>query len=182
MFLDGFGLSGYRSFGEEVQKIGPLQKINFFIGQNNSGKSNILLFLKNHFHSVFQPEKNTQRVSIKFNQLDKCLGYEEKAVRFAIALNLDGKNYEVLKNKCSKKIDSSEKTIQLLDRLLSSEPFTNNTRIAWFPYSAPKLGAVANFDMQIVDVLLKSQILSSGEWSHLWHHLTRSTGGDIRQH
>ena len=45
MFIDGFGISSYRSFGEELQLIGPCNKINFIIGQNNSGKSNVLRFL-----------------------------------------------------------------------------------------------------------------------------------------
>jgi AAA15 family ATPase/GTPase len=45
MFIDGIGISGYRSFGQEVQRIGPFKKINLIIGQNNSGKSNVLRFL-----------------------------------------------------------------------------------------------------------------------------------------
>lgn len=45
----GFGLAGYRSFGPDLQSIGPCQKINLLIGQNNSGKSNILRFLHDHY-------------------------------------------------------------------------------------------------------------------------------------
>lgn len=44
-FLEGFGIQGFRSFGSEMQLIGPLSNINLFIGANNCGKSNILLFL-----------------------------------------------------------------------------------------------------------------------------------------
>ncbi len=47
--LKGFGFSGYRSFGNELAKIGPLKKINFIIGQNNSGKSNIIKFLDEQY-------------------------------------------------------------------------------------------------------------------------------------
>ena len=36
VFIEGFGISGYRSFGNETQRIAPLDKINLFIGQNNS--------------------------------------------------------------------------------------------------------------------------------------------------
>jgi AAA15 family ATPase/GTPase len=49
MFIEGFGLAGYTSFGAAVQKIGPFRKINLFIGQNNSGKSNLLLFFKRRY-------------------------------------------------------------------------------------------------------------------------------------
>ena len=52
IFIDGIGLSGYRSFGDEVQRIGPFGKINLFIGKNNSGKSNIILFLKQHYSNI----------------------------------------------------------------------------------------------------------------------------------
>jgi hypothetical protein len=48
-FIFGFGLAGYRSFGPELQRIGPCQKINLLIGQNNSGKSNILRFVHDHY-------------------------------------------------------------------------------------------------------------------------------------
>ncbi|KZM35790.1 AAA family ATPase [Oerskovia enterophila] len=42
--LTGFGVAGYRSFGEQMQYIGPLTKINLVVGQNNAGKSNVLRF------------------------------------------------------------------------------------------------------------------------------------------
>lgn len=46
MFIDGFRISGYRSFGAYEQEIGELEKVNVFIGKNNSGKSNILRFVE----------------------------------------------------------------------------------------------------------------------------------------
>jgi hypothetical protein len=42
--LKGFGVAGYRSFGSEMQYIGPLDKVNLIVGQNNAGKSNVLRF------------------------------------------------------------------------------------------------------------------------------------------
>src|ERR1700730_2413926 len=35
-------ISGFRSFGQEPVLIGALRKMNFLVGQNNSGKSNVL--------------------------------------------------------------------------------------------------------------------------------------------
>jgi predicted ATPase len=46
MILDGFRISGYRSFGALEQEIRDLGKVNVFIGKNNSGKSNILRFVE----------------------------------------------------------------------------------------------------------------------------------------
>lgn len=44
IFIDGFGISGYRSFGKDMVRIPDLAKVNVFLGKNNSGKSNILRF------------------------------------------------------------------------------------------------------------------------------------------
>jgi len=46
VLFHGFGIQGYRSFYEQMQFVGPLQKINLLAGQNNSGKSNIIRYLK----------------------------------------------------------------------------------------------------------------------------------------
>lgn len=45
MLLDGIGLAYYRSFGEKMQYIKSLGKVNVIVGKNNSGKSNILRFI-----------------------------------------------------------------------------------------------------------------------------------------
>ena len=47
-WLEGIGLGGYRSFGADIQLLGPLVKVNLLVGQNNAGKSNILRFLVYH--------------------------------------------------------------------------------------------------------------------------------------
>lgn len=41
-YVHGFIVAGYRSFGRTEQVVGPFRKVNLFVGQNNSGKSNIL--------------------------------------------------------------------------------------------------------------------------------------------
>ena len=42
--IDSFALGGFRSFGKSVQRFEKFGKVNFFIGRNNSGKSNVLRF------------------------------------------------------------------------------------------------------------------------------------------
>lgn len=41
-WLSGIGVSGFRSFGPEMQYLTGLSKLNFIAGQNNAGKSNVL--------------------------------------------------------------------------------------------------------------------------------------------
>ena len=55
VYIDGIGISGYRSFGNKICRIGPFGKINIFAGQNNSGKSNIL----NYLVSLYPPIVNS---------------------------------------------------------------------------------------------------------------------------
>ena len=49
VLLKGFGLSGYRSIGDELVKVAPLKKVNLIIGKNNAGKSNIIKFLSQQY-------------------------------------------------------------------------------------------------------------------------------------
>lgn len=44
--IHGFHISQFRNFGDEPQLVGPLGKVNIFIGGNNSGKSNVLRFVR----------------------------------------------------------------------------------------------------------------------------------------
>jgi hypothetical protein len=48
----GFGIGGYRSFSGYPQLLGPFKKINVFIGENNSGKSNILRFIRDVYEPI----------------------------------------------------------------------------------------------------------------------------------
>ena len=64
VYIHGLGISSYRSFSEDIQKIYPFKKINLFIGRNNSGKSNILNFLYKYYLPIFREEE------IKFEDVD----------------------------------------------------------------------------------------------------------------
>ncbi|MGW7403435.1 AAA family ATPase [Streptomyces sp. NPDC054833] len=46
LIFPGLGISGYRSFGTEMQYSGKMGPVTLLAGQNNSGKSNFLRFLK----------------------------------------------------------------------------------------------------------------------------------------
>ena len=49
--IPNLAIGGYRSFGE-IQYFESFSKINLFIGRNNSGKSNVLRFLKEIYTEV----------------------------------------------------------------------------------------------------------------------------------
>lgn len=52
--LHGFTIKAFRNFGEEEQWVRPLGRVNVFIGTNNSGKSNILRYIKRVLSPAFE--------------------------------------------------------------------------------------------------------------------------------
>src|ERR1700733_10849638 len=49
----GVGLANYKSFGSEMQLVAELDRINVFIGPNNSGKSTTLGFFAIHLEPIW---------------------------------------------------------------------------------------------------------------------------------
>jgi predicted ATPase len=84
MHIKGIAISGFRSFGAQVQKLAPLSKINIFAGQNNSGKSNILRFFHEHFDSTCSACGQRQPKST-YSRLDQHLGSALSSVAFGYA-------------------------------------------------------------------------------------------------
>ena len=62
--INGFYISRFRNFGEEDQYVGPLSKINVFIGSNNSGKSNILRFVRDILIPLFDVDRGRARHAV----------------------------------------------------------------------------------------------------------------------
>src|SRR4051812_36454121 len=97
MLIDGFGITKFRSFGKQLQQIGPFTKINLLVGQNNSGKSNILLFIRDYYHRVLEATKSGQRLIL--TGLDMHLGLNSDGEYFSFCLPLDGNRYNELMSK-----------------------------------------------------------------------------------
>jgi predicted ATPase len=86
-FLHGLALANYRGIGPDLQKIGPFQDINFFIGPNNAGKSTVLNFLASHLGSNNQSHKKWER---QFGGTDVHIGNSADKVVFGIAALTQG--------------------------------------------------------------------------------------------
>ncbi len=81
-FLHGIGLACYRSFGPDIQRIGPFAGINLFAGSNNSGKSNILRFLHDHLERSYKPAFGNLAVKLTPDDLHRS---QTRHVTIAIA-------------------------------------------------------------------------------------------------
>lgn len=132
MFIDGFGISSYRSFGSDIQLIGPCNKVNFIIGQNNSGKSNVLRFLNDHFKNASSSARGNQN-NFQLSDFDQHLGKNTGSVQIAFALKKDSITYNtIFKNR---KIPTEKsRTTDLINFLLCFPEMKYETHIAWFIY------------------------------------------------
>ena len=134
MFIEGFGISGYRSLGNEIQLIGPCNKINFLIGQNNSGKSNILRFLADHYQNATDWARG-RGSALSFSELDKHLGKTTGRIQIAFGLKRDGHLIEKIRQN-RKLSNKNDKVAILVDQLLQFSEMTRGFEISWFVYEA----------------------------------------------
>jgi predicted ATPase len=172
MFLDGIGISSYRSFGTKLQRIGPFQKINFFIGQNNSGKSNILLFISHHFKEIIENIKRPGRQDThRIDPSDHHVGAVEakQIIEFGISLN-----NEIYKNILSQ---NPEPIKERIPEILSSVVLSHNTPLAWFRYEISEKDKIV-LSPDLISQACNSRLLSYIGWSNLYTALNGINNGN----
>lgn len=135
MYIDGLGISSYRSFGSDIQFIGPCNKINIFIGQNNSGKSNIIKYINDYlrdFTTIAAQSRNAPMFE-GFDLHNEVKRTEKRKVAFGLKLNGEIYN-KILK---LKKIEDQTNPLRyLFDALLQFPEMTRDSDLAWFIYEA----------------------------------------------
>jgi hypothetical protein len=57
--LYGLSISAFRNFDSDEQWLAPLQRVNVIIGSNNSGKSNVLRYMKRIVGPAFDPRRTS---------------------------------------------------------------------------------------------------------------------------
>ncbi|MFM2477337.1 ATP-dependent nuclease [Celerinatantimonas sp. MCCC 1A17872] len=175
ILLKGFGFSGYRSFGDELTKIAPLQKINLIIGQNNVGKSNIIRFLKEQYEffvSRARHPNGSEPNSFPFKYIDKHFSKVNASQRISFPiLDEDLNQYieHILYRKNSHKIIISN-IHKIINHL-----FTDSDEV-WFTYKSniTNGGFLLDINNNVVPSILTTQ-----EWFHLWQALTNGSGAEV---
>lgn len=134
MFIDGIGISSYRSFGDDLQFIGPCKQINILIGQNNSGKSNILRFLNDHYRNV--ASMVTERGKPTRAELDRHIGTTTSTVKVAFGRDLDGPIFQSRLEQLGLLSDDKKRALSYVQRLLHFEEMTWVNGLLWFVYES----------------------------------------------
>jgi hypothetical protein len=176
--LNGFAFSGYRSFGGALAKIAPLKKINFVIGQNNSGKSNVINFINQQYPLFWSLANGTYRsgsdAKYKFTDLDRPIVSSESNPKIAFPIAKESID-EYLSSKFE---DPSVPAFQLAKRIIAS-CYEADEEFVWFVYGGSSLNK--HFELQ-VDVEEAMSALAQHEWAQVWRTLTHGEQGKIRTH
>lgn len=177
--IEGIAFANYRSFGSQIQRFGPLKKINLLIGQNNSGKSNLLRFLAQHYVPLIHLIQGKYRSEWNLDDLDRHQGPNSGTFTVGLGLIYNGSNFDTIMTKLSNQLDS--RASSHLERLMSSKSLTHSGSIAWFDHNTA-WGHKPTISGECVKELRAENVLTPHAWQTLWSALTQKGRGDIEQH
>jgi len=170
VYVDSLALAGYRSFGKEIQRFEKFNKINLFIGQNNSGKSNILRFIHEKYPST--PNK-----VIKLDALDKHLTSNTK-FNFGVSISADKDkdgNYVGLEYIDFRSLPILPKSLDLIYQVLKEKALLDKTDDSWFIFDQESILVPDNWKEAF-------SILNDRDLSSVWRNITGSSRGGRDQH
>ena len=156
MFIDGIGISGYRSF-RELQEIGPFDKVNLFIGKNNSGKSNILSFINNHYAELVGTLKAGRGSFFNFQEFDQNRDTAKESLGVSLGIKIDGSNYETLLAKSQ----GDERIRNSIEKILKSKTLAPDGKCSWLEYDPNDSYRLSK---KIIENIKDENILDESEW------------------
>ena len=169
--ISAVSISGYRSFGKSIQRFEKFSKINLFIGQNNSGKSNILRLL----HDVY-PAISVSPNQFKLEALDRHMPL---AAPFSIGIPCSletEKNGDFIKfarvvNPLIAENHTNSQEAGDVLRVFQEKAKNEGTVDAWFDFGP---------DLKLTDIPSWKKVfelLTDNSLQMLWHKLTRQSYG-----
>lgn len=170
MFLDGLGVAGYRSFGEELEFIGPLAKVNLIAGQNNSGKSNVLRFINYMLPQALAGATTGKGHTDAPDPLDQHQP-TRPAMRFAFGIRIGGDLHSRITDGIA---GGSEQARHEFERVLDA--LADGSGMAWICF---RWGHDRERELVLDPEWLAGPVAAtpSGSWDVLSQLLTSSRGG-----
>ncbi|MDR1062739.1 MAG: ATP-binding protein [Azoarcus sp.] len=153
VLIHGIYLKSFKGIGDNGVRLAPLQKMNFLVGPNNSGKSSILQFLARYLHG-----KRDGEWSRNYVQEDIPIGKHAGDVKFGF-----GKSIEIVQQALPKAIPAG-----LIGQMEDKDGFVWVT-----PDANGRAICLLDWDMTSAE-----KFLSEPEWNKAWIGLTNGTGGD----
>ncbi|MCP3957758.1 MAG: ATP-binding protein [bacterium] len=175
--IDGVGISSYRSFGPEVQLLGPLRKINLIVGPNNSGKSNVLRFLAHHYEKLVEVIRRNGNYS-GFKELDEHLGDRARSQEFWLGIDLNGERFPAWFDGIKEQLGHDPHSVSNFEKVLNSELLCRGTGVAWFQYEAPP---GSQWDLSESFATETATLLHPSDWHELKSRLLSGGFSDLTQ-
>ena len=166
--------------GEPIQRIGPLRKINLFIGQNNAGKSNLILFLKQRYSQFVTSSNSRNSVNLGLDPLELNQKTSPLHTDFSVGVNPRGEAYKELLNGLKDTLSKHSVPIGHIEAILQSKAFSQGTELIWTTYTTN--GQTPQLVGPTTEELYAEKVLDDREWSKLWSALTQQGNGAIKQH
>lgn len=170
IFLKALAVKNFRGIGSDYQEIRDLSRFNFFIGQNNSGKSAILDLI--HRYTPIAWADNQAVQSRKISPLDKHIGAEQD-FHISLGINKDDVFSRTIAELQSHVLIEASDLIRRIIESMSDEG------TVWIENANPSSGAVRLRDYN-PDKCRKW--LSDSEWYKIWSILLNKQSGDIAVH
>lgn len=170
--IKNLAIGGYRSFGKDIQYFENFEKVNLFIGRNNSGKSNILRFISEILSPISQ-QKRISFVPLVYHFPDRpqpIVGCGEKNEDLKVRLlsEISKRGY----------IDRSvQDTIEgAINKILNQKSLVSNSNIFWSLKSVLDGKQITESLDRAISELIYNDIY------YLWKGLTNKSNGDRKHH
>ena len=166
VFFHGLKIRYFRGIGNKVQTIAPLSKVNFFIGENNSGKSTVLDFVAD----ALSPNQAFPSLK-KLGPLDSYRGKKTGSCDFSVALETETFKNHVLRA-AKERIEVRPTIRPLIERLVDA---VNEDGLVWFA-----CGTAAG--SRFLKEPGKDCFDDAEDWMILWSSITDASGGSLTEH
>lgn len=178
VFLDGVAARFYRGIGPETQYIYPFTKMNFFIGENNAGKSVILNLIFAHI----QHAQSTASVG-SINPVECYRGAETGQMFLGVGTSVDKVTQRFIED-----CDVSERSLQAhLGYTRGGDLITIETEIRTILQEIARDGIIWISPTERTyafhpEINIDDATSWTSYWSAIWNVLTRKTHGSLKQH
>ncbi|MBI4998775.1 MAG: ATP-binding protein [Rhodocyclales bacterium] len=174
--IPNLAVAGYRSFGRAPQYFESFRKINIFIAQNNSGKSNILRFLKDKYPQrgkTSQPTIDALERHIP-DSPPMLLGYGEP---FEMSRSVTVQDLNAYSRFVSVSDAGQRATLEgIVEKILKEKARLDNTSLCWSLHSLSDGKIIAGAWSEAL------KVANDGELATLWRFFTNMRGGDRPHH
>jgi AAA domain, putative AbiEii toxin, Type IV TA system len=169
LILPNLAIAGYRSFGKDLQYFESFSKVNIIIGQNNSGKSNVLRFLR---EELAKDRRNFR------TQLDPQVAHFPGAPPLVVGAG-DRLSKATIARFAQGQLqgDANQLAPPLVTRVLKAKGSRDGKSLFW---NLKHLRTDQLLIDEWIDAIKNS--LDYSEVERLWRMATNSTGGSYKEH